>query len=78
MIEEVDNQIGVLLNKLEASGQADNTLVIFTSDHGEMLGTNRCGVSSILGATASSQCLRLLSPYTFNAHFILPSNSLLS
>ena len=25
---------------LEASGQADNTLVVFTSDHGEMMGSH--------------------------------------
>jgi arylsulfatase A-like enzyme len=38
MIAEVDEQIGRLLGKLEASGELDRTLVIFTSDHGELLG----------------------------------------
>lgn len=37
-IELIDDQVGRLLAALEASGQRDNTLVIFTSDHGEMLG----------------------------------------
>jgi choline-sulfatase len=32
-----DEQIGRLLDALDRSGQADNTLVIYTSDHGEML-----------------------------------------
>ena len=38
MIELIDDQIGRVLDALHASGQADDTLVIFTSDHGEMLG----------------------------------------
>ena len=33
-----DEWIGRLLKRLEELGLADNTLVIFTSDHGEMLG----------------------------------------
>ena len=38
MIELIDDQVGRVLDALAASGQADDTLVIFTSDHGEMLG----------------------------------------
>ena len=38
MIDVIDTQIGRLLNFLEEMGQRENTIVIFTSDHGEMLG----------------------------------------
>ena len=38
MMAQVDEQFGRLLAHIEASGQRDNTLVVFTSDHGEMLG----------------------------------------
>jgi arylsulfatase A-like enzyme len=38
MLAEVDDQIARILDWLDASGQADRTLVIFTSDHGENLG----------------------------------------
>ena len=34
----IDDQVGRMLDALEASGQRENTLIIFTSDHGEMLG----------------------------------------
>lgn len=34
----VDDKIGELLDVLDESGQRDNTIVIVTSDHGEMLG----------------------------------------
>ena len=38
MIELIDHNVGRMLDALERTGQAANTLVIFTSDHGEMLG----------------------------------------
>ncbi len=33
-ISFLDAQLGLILDALEASGQADNTIVVFTSDHG--------------------------------------------
>ncbi|HNT34166.1 MAG TPA: sulfatase-like hydrolase/transferase [bacterium] len=38
MCDLIDTQVGRLLALLEETGQSDNTVVIFTSDHGEMLG----------------------------------------
>ena len=38
MIEQVDTEVGRMLKALENTGQADNTIVIYMSDHGEMLG----------------------------------------
>lgn len=38
MIELIDDQVGRMLAALEETGQARDTLVIFMSDHGEMLG----------------------------------------
>jgi len=37
-ISYVDDRIGELLRALEDSGQAENTVVVVTSDHGDMLG----------------------------------------
>jgi arylsulfatase A-like enzyme len=39
MIQNVDDNLGRLLDYLEWSGLASDTIVIFTSDHGEMLGS---------------------------------------
>jgi arylsulfatase A-like enzyme len=36
----LDDQVGRLLAALEATGQADDTLVVFTSDHGDYLGAH--------------------------------------
>jgi arylsulfatase A-like enzyme len=38
MILQIDDMIGGLLDTLEATDQADDTLIVFMSDHGEMLG----------------------------------------
>jgi len=38
MVAEVDEWVGKLLQRLDELELAENTLVIFTSDHGEMLG----------------------------------------
>ena len=38
MIEQIDHEFGGLIAFLEESNQLDNTIVIFTSDHGESLG----------------------------------------
>ena len=37
-VSEIDHQMGRILDRLDASGQLDNTLVIYTSDHGCALG----------------------------------------
>ena len=40
LVSFLDDNIGHVLAALESSGQADNTLVVYTSDHGEMLGNH--------------------------------------
>ncbi|HET7801898.1 MAG TPA: sulfatase-like hydrolase/transferase [Humibacillus xanthopallidus] len=39
-IRDVDRSIALVLDALAASGQADRTVVVFTSDHGEMAGSH--------------------------------------
>ena len=41
LIAEIDLWVGRVLNALRESGQYDDTLIIFTSDHGEQLGDHR-------------------------------------
>jgi arylsulfatase A-like enzyme len=48
LVTRVDTQVGRLLRVLEEQGMADNTLLIFTSDHGDNLGShgqyNKCSL----------------------------------
>jgi len=43
MITQIDDYIGRLMAWLEDSGQADDTAIIFTSDHGDYLGDHWMG-----------------------------------
>jgi arylsulfatase len=37
-IELIDDQIGMIMESLKQRGMSENTIIIFTSDHGDMLG----------------------------------------
>ena len=47
MVKYIDDQVGRILGKLDDLGLAENTLVIFTSDHGDMVGAHGCIGKSI-------------------------------
>jgi arylsulfatase A-like enzyme len=38
MVENIDRWLGIYLQELEKRGELENTLVMYSSDHGEMLG----------------------------------------
>ncbi len=38
MCENIDKQVGIFLDKLKERGELEHTLIVFSSDHGEMLG----------------------------------------
>jgi arylsulfatase A-like enzyme len=40
LVSKVDMSVGKIMDKLKELGLDDNTLVVFTSDHGEMLGSH--------------------------------------
>ncbi len=40
-IRNVDRSVSLVLDALDASWQADRTVMIFTSDHGELAGSHR-------------------------------------
>jgi arylsulfatase A-like enzyme len=47
MVKYIDDQLGRILERLDEKGLAENTLVIFTSDHGDMAGAHGCIGKSI-------------------------------
>jgi choline-sulfatase len=48
MITELDRMVGNVLDELEKTGQMDRTLIVYTSDHGEMLGENGLWFKNVL------------------------------
>lgn len=47
MCETIDQQMGRVLAEVEGRGDLDNTIVVFTSDHGEMLGDHERWTKSV-------------------------------
>jgi choline-sulfatase len=58
----LDAQVGQVLSALGASGQADDTMVIFTSDHGEMLGNKGFWTKSTMYDDAARILLLMAGP----------------
>lgn len=48
LVDAVDKEIGRVLQALEESGEADNTIIVFTSDHGEMMGSHNLMGKSVI------------------------------
>jgi arylsulfatase A-like enzyme len=54
MCENIDRLIGLYLDKLSSRGELDNTIIVFSADHGDMLGDNgRNGKNQPYRASAS-------------------------
>lgn len=62
MIEAIDHGIGQILDALERTGEADNTIVVFTSDHGDMMGDHGLMLKAVMHFQG---CLRV--PMIVNA-----------
>jgi arylsulfatase A-like enzyme len=56
LTEQLDAQIGRLLDALDRTGQADNTMVAFTTDHGDMAGAHRMWIK---GWIPYEECYRV-------------------
>ncbi|WP_416759012.1 alkaline phosphatase family protein [Pseudomonas sp. BNK-6] len=48
LIKQVDDQLGRLLDVLQSNGRWDDTLIVFTSDHGDFLGDHYLGEKEFL------------------------------
>ncbi len=63
LIHMVDNAYGRILRALEESGQADNTIVVYTSDHGEMAGDHGLMQKSVFYEQATHVPLMIHVPW---------------
>jgi arylsulfatase A-like enzyme len=54
--EQLDHQVGRLLRALDETGQAANTLVVFTTDHGDCVGAHRMWIK---GWIPYEECYRI-------------------
>jgi len=66
MISMMDKYIGVILDNLEKQGQLENTLIVFTTDHGHHLGTHNLTAK---GGFAFEEDLRVPFIVTWKGHY---------
>jgi choline-sulfatase len=62
LVSFVDDCVGRVLAALEASGQAEETLVLFVSDHGEMLGDHGFWTKSVMYEASAGVPMILAGP----------------
>jgi arylsulfatase A-like enzyme len=68
----VDHALGRILWALEASGQADNTIIAFTTDHGEMGGAHSLAQKSVMYEEAIHVPMLLRVPWRQSRQIVVP------
>ena len=64
LIKQCDDQLGVLLDYLEESGQMDNTVIVLTSDHGDYLGDHWMGEKELFHEPSVKVPMIIFDPST--------------
>lgn len=62
LITQIDDQIGRLVQYLEDSGQSEETMIVFTSDHGDYLGDHWLGEKELFHDASSRVPLIVVDP----------------
>ena len=70
LVEKVDAQIGQILDALRRLGLEENTLVVFTSDHGEMAGAHQLNQKHSLYDESARIPLILAGPGVAAGHVV--------
>jgi arylsulfatase A-like enzyme len=59
LVEEIDDHIGAVLSVLEETGQAENTIILYTSDHGDFVGRHGMAEKCAAGHNVYEETLRV-------------------
>ena len=62
LITQIDDQIGRVMQYLDESGQAEDTMIVFTSDHGDYLGDHWLGEKELFHDPSSRIPLIVVDP----------------
>jgi hypothetical protein len=61
MIENIDRQVGRFIDAVRERGDLDRTLIVYSSDHGEMLGDHKHRRCCSISTTIAMECASLLA-----------------
>lgn len=64
LIKQIDDQLGILFQFLERSGRLQDTLIVFTSDHGDYLGDHWLGEKELFHDASVRVPLIIVDPMT--------------
>ncbi len=73
LCSQVDHWLGTILDALEATGRADDTIVVFTSDDGDMMGSHQLVAKTVMYEEAVRVPLLLRVPWLENTHNTIPT-----
>jgi arylsulfatase A-like enzyme len=62
LIKQIDDQVGVLMQFLQARGLLDTTMIVFTSDHGDYLGDHWMGEKDLFHDQSAKIPLIVIDP----------------
>lgn len=62
LIAQIDDEIGRLMSWLKAEGYAENTLIVFTSDHGDYVGDHWLGEKELFHDSSARVPMILVDP----------------
>jgi arylsulfatase len=74
MVTLIDQALGIMLDALEKSGQADNTVVVFGSDHGEMAGDHGMMEKRAFYEESAKVPLMMRIPWLGRENRMIPGN----
>lgn len=62
LVKQIDDHIGRLMAGLEAQGRLKDTLIVFTSDHGDLLGDHWLGEKELFYEASAGVPLIIVDP----------------
>src|SRR5947199_9262451 len=62
LIKQIDDQMGVLMDFLQARGLLETTMIVFTSDHGDYLGDHWMGEKDLFHDQSARIPLLVIDP----------------
>ena len=65
LVEEIDDHVGTLLHVLEETGQLENTIVLYTSDHGDFAGHHGMAEKCSVGHNVYEDTVRVPMLFRF-------------
>ncbi len=75
-VTQIDYNLGLLFSELRESGELDNTWIIFTSDHGEMLGDHHLGAKAVPFEASCRIPFLMKAPAPWNQPFPIEAGGL--